>query len=87
MTKRFAIVFCLLTAMAATAAAQQPRAKMSAAMSGPESLPTVAIQDKKSLYDRLGGYNAVAAVVDDSSAVWWLTNASASSLLGTARIR
>jgi hemoglobin len=51
--------------MAATAAAQQPRAQMNAAMSGLESLPTVAIQDKKSLYDRLGGYNAVAAVVDD----------------------
>lgn len=64
MTKRFAIVFCLLTAIAASAAAQQPQPAMNSVMSGSMSSPTGA-QDKKSLYDRLGGYNAVALVVDD----------------------
>jgi hemoglobin len=60
MTKKFAIAFCLLTAIAATAVAQQPiRASKFDATS------TLMAQDKKSLYDRLGGYNAVAAVVDD----------------------
>ena len=60
MVKRFAIAFCLLTTIAATAVAQQP---ISASKSG--SMSALTIQDKKSLYDRLGGYNAVAAVVDD----------------------
>ena len=60
MSKRFAMAFCLLTVIAATTVAQQP---LSASESG--SMRTVTAQDKKSLYDRLGGYNAVAAVVDD----------------------
>jgi hemoglobin len=60
MTKRFVMVFCLLAAAAVSAVAQQTKpvnASMSAA--------TVAGQEKKSLYARLGGYDAVAAVVDD----------------------
>jgi len=65
MTKRFAITFCLLTAIAVSAVAQQSQPAMNASMSGSMSAPTGAGQDKKSLYDRLGGYNAVAAVVDD----------------------
>jgi hemoglobin len=60
MTKRLAICLCLLASIAATAAARQPvSASRSVSVLGP------ATQDKKSLYDRLGGYNAVAAVVDD----------------------
>ena len=60
MIKRFAIAFCLLTAIATTALAKEP---ISASKYGSTSALTT--QDKKSLYDRLGGYNAVAAVVDD----------------------
>ena len=60
MTKRFAITVCLLLAVAITAGAQQP---IKASKSG--SMSVLTTQDKKSLYDRLGGYNAVAAVVDD----------------------
>jgi hemoglobin len=60
MTKRLAICLCLLASIAATAAARQP---VSASRSVLVLSP--ATQDKKSLYDRLGGYNAVAAVVDD----------------------
>ncbi len=60
MTRKFAITFCLLAAITVTALAQQP---MNAAMS--RSMPAPTTQEKKSLYDRLGGYNAVAAVVDD----------------------
>jgi hemoglobin len=48
--KRMALAFCILSAMAVTVPAQN---SMSAA------------QDKKSLYERLGGYDAIAAVVDD----------------------
>lgn len=62
MIKRLAITFCLLAAIAVTAAAQQP---INASMSGSMSAPTGMGQDKKSLYSRLGGYDAVAAVVDD----------------------
>ena len=65
MTKRFAITFCLLTSIAVSAVAQQSPQTMNASMSGSMSAPTGTGQDKKSLYDRLGGYNAVAAVVDD----------------------
>jgi hemoglobin len=60
MIKRFAIAFCLVTAVFITAEAQQP---IKAKKSG--SISALTTQDKKSLYDRLGGYNAVAAVVDD----------------------
>jgi hemoglobin len=61
MTKKLVIVFFLLTTIAVSAAAQQPRQALTASMSA----PTGAAQEKKSLYARLGGYDAVAAVVDD----------------------
>lgn len=61
MTKRLVIMFCLLTAMAVSVAAQQPRQPLNASMSATSGVG----QDKKSLYARLGGYDAVAAVVDD----------------------
>ena len=61
MTKRLVIMFCLLTAMAVSVAAQQPQQPLNASMSATSGVG----QDKKSLYTRLGGYDAVAAVVDD----------------------
>ncbi len=60
MTKKFALTICLLLAFAVTPVALPP---IKASKSG--SMPLSTTQDKKSLYDRLGGYNAVAAVVDD----------------------
>ena len=48
--KRIALAFCLLSAIAVTAAAQNSMS---------------ATQEKKTLYARLGGYDAIAAVVDD----------------------
>ncbi len=58
MVKRTALAFCLIGALAAACAAQQPvNASMSGAMANS--------QEKKSLYARLGGYDAIAAVVDD----------------------
>jgi len=54
---KMAIVFCLLAVVAVTAAAQSP---VNASMAG-----ATAGQEKKSLYARLGGYDAIAAVVDD----------------------
>ena len=63
MTRRIAITFCLLTAIAGSAVAQQ--SQQNASMAGSMSAPAGAGQDKKSLYDRLGGYDPVAAVVDD----------------------
>jgi hemoglobin len=59
MTRRFAIAFCLLAVVSVTTVAQPVKALKSG------SMPVLTVQDKKSLYDRLGGYNAVAAVVDD----------------------
>ena len=56
--KKFALVICLMGTLAATAAAQEP---MNASMANANSSG----QMKKSLYDRLGGYDAIAAVVDD----------------------
>src|SRR6266516_5291032 len=53
--KRFAVAFCLLVALAAPALAQE---QMSSSMGGAQEV-------KKSLYTRLGGYDAIAAVVDD----------------------
>jgi hemoglobin len=47
--KRMVMVFCMLGAIAATATAQN----------------SIKAAQDKSLYDRLGGYNAIAAVVDD----------------------
>ena len=48
--KRIALALCLLSALAVTAAAQNSMS---------------AVQEKKTLYARLGGYDAIAAVVDD----------------------
>jgi hemoglobin len=59
--KKLALAFCLLTTLAVVAVAQASPASMNASM----VTATAGVQDKKSLYDRLGGYNAVAAVVDD----------------------
>lgn len=61
MVKRIALAFCLIGTLAAVAAAQQPQASMRASMSGSMTNS----QEKKSLYTRLGGYDAIAAVVDD----------------------
>jgi hemoglobin len=56
MIRKFAITFCLLVACSVTTAAQQ---SMNSSMTAPTT------QEKKSLYTRLGGYDAIAAVVDD----------------------
>jgi hemoglobin len=53
--KRVALVFCLLGTFVVPALAQQP---MSASIAGGQ-------EAKKSLYERLGGYDAIALVVDD----------------------
>ena len=58
--KKFALVFCLMGTIAVAAA---PQAPMNGQMASPEA--TGGGQMKKSLYDRLGGYDAIAAVVDD----------------------
>lgn len=58
MLKRMTISLCLLAVISVAAPAQEPgHASMSGAMN--------ASQEKKSLYSRLGGYDAIAAVVDD----------------------
>ena len=58
MTKRILIAFCAMAIMAGTALAQAPKnTSMSGSMAN--------TQEKKSLYARLGGYDAIAAVVDD----------------------
>lgn len=63
LVKRIALAFCLIGALAvvsgaAVAAAQQ---SMNASMSGSMTNS----QEKKLFYTRLGGYDAIAAVVDD----------------------
>ena len=58
--KRFAVVFLVVGTLAGVAAAQAPLAATTSVTS------TLAVaQEKKSLYGRLGGYDAIAAVVDD----------------------
>jgi hemoglobin len=52
-TKRISLALCLLATMAVTAAAQSSMMKSGQAAT------------EKSLYQRVGGYDAVAAVVDD----------------------
>ena len=64
MIKKFAIVFCVLSAINVSALAQKPRQTMSASIARSISTPAGG-QDKKSLYTRLGGYDAIALVVDD----------------------
>jgi hemoglobin len=58
MTKRIVFAFCLFTFMAGTVLAQAPKNNSIPA-------PVTNTQEKKSLYTRLGGYDAIAAVVDD----------------------
>jgi len=60
MVKRIALAFSLIGILAAVSAAQQAQ-PVNASMSGSMTNG----QEKKSLYARLGGYDAVAAVVDD----------------------
>ena len=60
MVKRIALALCMLTVITSAAAAQSIQA------SAPASVPDARrVQEKKSLYARLGGYDAIAAVVDE----------------------
>jgi hemoglobin len=56
--QRIALAVCLMSTLAVVAAAQQP-------MNASDADATGGGQMKKSLYTRLGGYDAIAAVVDD----------------------
>ena len=58
LVKRFALAFCLIATLSVVAAAQAP-------MNASDAGATGGGQMKKSLYARLGGYDAIAAVVDD----------------------
>src|SRR6266446_9533264 len=60
MAKRIALAFCLLAVVTVVAAAQAPSATRFS-MGGNSNVT----QEKKSLYTRLGGYDAIALVVDD----------------------
>jgi len=62
MFKRIALVFSLMSILAVAASAQAPQATTQASMAG--GVVNMA-QEKKSLYTRLGGYDAIALVVDD----------------------
>jgi len=64
MTNRIALAFCLLALTAGTALAQGQQTTTRSSMSGSMTTGTTG-QDKKTLYARLGGYDAIAAVVDD----------------------
>src|SRR5438132_13053312 len=55
--KKTVVTLCLLSVSAAVAVGQAPQAQMNASMAGPT-------QETKSLYQRLGGYGAIGAVVD-----------------------
>ena len=55
--KRIALALCLMVTLAIVATAQPSNASTSGSAAN--------TQEKKSLYTRLGGYDAVAAVVDD----------------------
>src|SRR3989442_7717424 len=56
--KKIVVTLCLLSALAVVAVGQASPAQMNASLPG-------ATQEKKSLYQRLGGYDANAAVGDD----------------------
>lgn len=60
MIKRIALAFCLMATFAVAVAAQSSQSSTTAPMAG-----AAGMQEKKSLYARLGGYDAIAAVVDD----------------------
>ena len=64
MFRRIALAFCLVIMLTAVASAQPSTAAKSGSMSGPMATGTT-VQEKKTLYARLGGYDAIAAVVDD----------------------
>jgi hemoglobin len=59
--KRIALACVLVATLAVTAAAQAPNTTTEASMASGVS----SVQEKRSLYARLGGYDAIAAVVDD----------------------
>ena len=59
MTKRITLAFCCLLIFTTVAIAQTSRP------STPASIATAGTQEKKSLYARVGGYDALALVVDD----------------------
>jgi hemoglobin len=61
MVKRVALAFCLLAVIGGSMAQGRKNAPLSASLTNE---PAVG-QEKKSLYTRLGGYDAIAAVVDD----------------------
>ena len=61
MVKRVALAFCLTGTVTVAAATLEPQWSVNASMTS----ATVGAQEKKSLYARLGGYDAIAAVVDD----------------------
>ncbi|HEX5705444.1 MAG TPA: group 1 truncated hemoglobin [Pyrinomonadaceae bacterium] len=60
MTKRIALTLCLLVALATVAGAQALQTSTPASVAA-----THGAQEKKSLYARVGGYDALALVVDD----------------------
>jgi hemoglobin len=62
MVKNFILAVCLLTVIGASAMAGTRNHRPVNPATGPA---TAGGQEKKSLYSRLGGYDAVAAVVDD----------------------
>lgn len=59
MIKKIALAFCLWAAFSTVAVAQSGQG------SAPAAMNSAGVQDKKTLYTRLGGYDAIAAVVDD----------------------
>jgi hemoglobin len=59
MIKKIALAFCLLAAFSAVAVAQASQT------STPGAMTSASPQEKKTLYARLGGYDAIASVVDD----------------------
>lgn len=62
MVKRVALAFCLLVVIGGASMAQTRKdVRVNAASTN----ATAVGQEKKSLYARLGGYDAIAAVVDD----------------------
>lgn len=64
MIRKVLISFCVLIAITGSALAQKPQQTMNAPVA--RSISTAdGGQDKKSLYTRLGGYDAIALVVDD----------------------
>lgn len=62
MVKRVTLAFCLLVVIGGSSMAQ---ARKNAPVNSSLTNGTAVAQEKKSLYTRLGGYDAIAAVVDD----------------------